>query len=156
MRYASSLHAIQEEDVYYEHQHDDTDDSIDTDTTRSISIESVDSLLPILQRDRYQTKDVCTERFVEKFSGNGVFVRKCNRRDNGRRYRRLSLMGKHVYLSSFFDTKVIAIDKVGYTKTMGKFFIMETLDHGVLKLKMPSVTDALAFRHTLEHMNGIV
>lgn len=156
MRYASSLHDIHEEEVYYEHHYDDTDYSSDTDTTRSISIESIDSLLPIVQRDRYQARDICTKRLVEKFSGKGLFVWKRNRRGNGRRYRRLSLMGKHVYLSSFLDTKVIAIDTVGCTKTMGKVLIMETLDHGSLHLKMPTVTDALAFIHVLGYIKGSV
>ena len=153
MRYVSSLHVIQEEEVYDEYHHDDdTDDSGDTDTTRSISIESIDSLLPVVQRDRYQTRDICTERFMDKISGSGICVQKFNRRGNGRRYRKLSLMGKHMYLSSVFDTKVISIDKVGYTKIMGKNLIIETFDHGVLKLKMPTLTDALALRRILEYI----
>ena len=141
MRYASSLHVIQEEEeeVYEES---------DADTTGMT--------LAKVQRDRYQSRYTFTERFMEKVSGSGMVVRKFNRRGNGRRYRKLYIMGKNMYLSSVFDTKVISIEELVHTKRVGKELIMETLDHGSLQLKMPTVTDALAFIHVLGYIKGSV
>lgn len=150
MRFVPSLETIWEGVIYKDpEEEEETVEAVETFETRRISIDSIDSILPVIQRDRYCTRDVYGGSFMEKMSGKGIIVKKCTGRYNGLRYRRLYIMGKYMYLSSVFNTKEIAINEVGYVKNRGKNMAIETSKHGVLNLKMPLVTDALALRRAL-------
>lgn len=154
MRFTTGLHTISEDAIYEETKFytymDNSDDSGETGSTGSIRLDSIDDIFPTIQRDRYRTKDISMEPFMKKLSGRGIIVKKRTGRSNGTRYRRLYSMGRYMYLSSFFDTKEIDIDKVGYTKSKGKKLIIETHNHGILNLEMPVVTDALALSRLLK------
>ena len=92
MIFNTDLHVIHEEMVYEE----DTDDSDDP------GLNSIDDIFPTIQRDRYNTRDSYMEALMKNLSGKGTIVKKWNRSRNGSRYRRLYVMGRYMYLSSFF------------------------------------------------------
>ena len=97
----------------------------------------------------FSLKQVSVNRFIKTFSGSGVTVKKHVRGSGFMRYRKLSFMGKHLYLSSINGTKSIPIKDITSCVAVGKVITMEGKNVDRVTLEMPTLTDALAFRNVL-------
>lgn len=111
----------------------------------SISMSDIPSVTGV-----YRTVDeIHVKRFEDRLSGNGIFVVKYSNSGKGVSIRRLSYMGKYMYISSLKETREIAIEDIVGTSTSGRKLTIETYKDGEITMKMPSVIDAVAFSNVL-------
>ena len=140
MRFLTSLPTIQEDFVYKE------DDCSSVSERKAIRMDSINSFMPYHDTASYDSRVESELRLRKSMSGNGIIVKKCLK-SGGFRYRRLTIMGKFLYMSSMFETKEIDIGEIWCARSKGKFLSIETGKYGTLDLKMSKVSDALAFSH---------
>ena len=67
-----------------------------------------------------------------------------------KRYRRITFRNGQVVIYSLLSSKSIGQKDVISARTLGKRLILDTTSHGLVLLKMPLVSDALALRNILE------
>lgn len=160
MKYFRILETVYEDKVLSD---TDSEASNETLTTEVISASSSRSTLEdmveysvrvgdipdLIGSSELEVWEIAKRRFDKKLSGFGMIVKTLNSKGTGMVYRRLSYMGKSIYVSSLFETKEIAIDTILSSKTSGKRLVLDINKTGVMTLKMPSVLDALAFSKVL-------
>ena len=82
--------------------------------------------------------------FNSRLSGYGMLVKKKSRRGNKFRLRRLSFMGKHLYVSSLRCTKEINIETIRSCKSTGRILAIDTKEYGSVVLKTPRPREAFS------------
>lgn len=102
-----------------------------------------------LLKESCRIEDAPTSLVNKRMRVYGMIVQKCYQRSIRKRYKRLTFTDTYMYVSSMTSTKVIAINEVRCAKTRGRRLILETERQGLVVFRMPTVSDALAFRNIL-------
>jgi len=105
----------------------------------------------VVSRPRYISNDreEAIGIFKSRLSGHGMVVKKMNCRGNMFSRRRLSFMGKHLYISSLICTKVIDIRHIKSCSSSGRILSIDTKEYGSIVLKTPVSREAFAIRVVL-------
>ncbi|CAM9531908.1 unnamed protein product [Pylaiella littoralis] len=78
-----------------------------------------------------------------------MIVHKYKTTRNGLARRRISYDGKNLIVSSLTRKKYIVVDDIISCKTIGKKMTIVTTKYGVVSLKIPRISDALAFSNVM-------
>lgn len=151
-------HGIQEKKE--EEKRDEEDDG-DSETV-CLSNSSSNSSLDTMSSGNISTKselfffsnyeiieNLSLKRFHGVLSGLGIFVKKKTEKGSGIRYRRLHYVEDMIVISSVFSVKKIRLEDIKWCTSKGKYLTLDTLHHGKITLKIPKLTDAIAFKNVL-------
>jgi len=94
-------------------------------------------------------ENVSLKRFHQTLSGFGIIVKKRTDKGSGIRFRRLYFEKGMLVVSSLLGSKKIQLEDIKWCTTKGKRLTIDTVHHGKFTLKIPKLTDAIAFRNVL-------
>lgn len=94
------------------------------------------------------------DRFRKRLFGKGIVVKKMTSSGNGYRLRFLKYRNGYFIVSSLFSSKAIRISDIKKYEVLGMDIHLDTLEHGLIHLKMRVFMDNVAFKYLIRNLSG--